>query len=443
MSQASLDLARQLYHAVLGRDSDAADQANLAAFLDAGGNGGALLAGSAEAAAAIGTIYTQVLGRDVDASALSASQGYLAGGGTLAGLRTAAAHSREAALQINQFYWDGLGVNASADALTASENYLASGGTLGGLRAAVGGSAEASAAVTLLYETILGRAPDATGLANATAAISNGVTLTQLATAMVGSAEDGTKLSAAFQAAAGQAPDTTAVATMEDSVGRSAIPLALQLLARSSPASSVPPAPDLDGGGGSVFTLEENAPFPGTPWIGSVSPGQAEYLNVPQTGYPSDYRVPSANFTVSGGESGYPQSPLFYSTPGSAPAETISISAHLFGAALPTSPFTSATTDASGNWTVSTTHALPNGTYTLTPVGTITDGSILADGSTLTGTAATVIVAAASAYNPAASMTSAESSYSRGADTQRGAAAPVLTVENPSTTGVVPTLQGS
>lgn len=63
MSQASLDLARQLYDAVLGRDPNAGDQTNLATFLDAGSGGVTPLAGSAEANARLTAVDQQVLGQ--------------------------------------------------------------------------------------------------------------------------------------------------------------------------------------------------------------------------------------------------------------------------------------------------------------------------------------------------------------------------------------------
>lgn len=419
MSQASSGLAGQLYQAVLGRDADATEQASLSALLDAGGNGAALLAGSAEGTARVNAIYTQVLGRGVTADDHAASQNYLAGGGTLAALRGAAAHSREAAAQINQLSLDGLGHNAPADGLAASEDYLAGGGTLAGLRASIGASAEAGVVVSVLYETVLGRTPDAADLASTRAAIGDGVTLTQLASAMATSAEDSAKLSATYQAATGHAPDTGAVGTMEIQVQASATALLAQLLS-NGPASSVPALPDPFGGDGGVFDTAEpgvSVPVLGTPEVGSIAPERGGF---------GTFTATSGAFARSGSEAGYGPS----STP---PAETVSISTTLLGVALPATLFASGTTDASGHWTVATTHALPNGTYTLTPVGT------LADGSALVGDAVTVIVAAGSAFNPAASMTtSAGSFYSSGAETQRVAAAPVIAMQDPSTTGVVP-----
>ncbi|MBV9748082.1 MAG: DUF4214 domain-containing protein, partial [Acetobacteraceae bacterium] len=270
MSQASLDLAKHLYDAVLGRDPDAGDQANLAAYLDAGGNGAALLAGSAEAAAQVAAAYQQVLGRAASGTEITTAQGYLAGGGTLAGLRGAAANSREGGEAINGLYLDGLGRNASPTDLTASESYLAGGGTLAGLRAMIAGSAEATTVVSALYQAVLGRGADAAGLASAQAAIASGAYLSHIVAGMATSAEEEARLSTTYQAAGGQAPDAAGLATMEGQVESNTGNGLLTALYQNGPAN---PFPVPDDTYGTYFIAEFGAGLGPTPAITGITPG--------------------------------------------------------------------------------------------------------------------------------------------------------------------------
>ncbi len=373
MSQASFDLAKQLYDAVLGRDPSAGDQASLAAYLDAGGPGAALIAGSAEAAAGVGAVYQQVLGRAASSTEITVAQGFLAGGGTLAGLREAAAGSREGGAQINQLYLDGLGRNASFADLTAAESYLAGGGTLAGLRTLVGGSREATAVVKVLYQSVLGRGADAADLASAQAAIVSGATLTQFVAGMATSAEEGARLSAAYQAASGQAPNAAGLATMAGQVERDTASGLLATLQQDGPASSVPSPSDFGSfGGAGVQNTIVSLP---AAEIWAVSPGTSYLPNTP-------YTATSGAFTASGDAS----------TNGTR-TETITLTASLLGLELPASLFAPATVDANGHWTTTATRGLPDGTYTLLPVVTY------ANGSTAAGQGATVIVAASTTHS--------------------------------------------
>lgn len=392
MSQASLDLAKHLYEAVLGRDPDATDQANFAAYLDTGGNGAAALAGSGEAAAQVGAVYWQVLGRAASGTEVAAWQSYLAGGGTLAGIHEAAANSDEAGFAIDSLYGNGLDRNASVPEITAWKRYLAGGGTFARLRAAVGGSTEAATVVDALYKAVLGRGADAVGGPNAQAAIANGTTLTQILHGMATSAEEGARLSATYQAAAGQAPDAATLATMEGQVESDTSTGWLAARYNDGPAYPFP-VPDYTGdftsGGSSI--ISDGGPTVG---ITGVTLGTESGTVLSTTSStPTISGASSAGSLVLVDANGQPVSHG---------VGTVAITASLLGLDLPASTFVAATVDMAGDWAAVPSHALPDATYTLTPTLTY------ADGTTATGNPFTLDIAAGAAHAAIASLSVAD-----------------------------------
>ena len=181
------------YQSVFGRAPNAQESAGWAEQI--GDNGvtvaqlATVLADSPEGAARVSALYEQVLGRSstgVSSSEIASGQAYLAQDepNGLASLRASMASSAEAQAAIRTVYQNVLGRAASSTEVSTAENALANGATLADLYSSAAVSPELTVDLTSVYEGAFGTAPSAAALTFLRQQISGGAAYLQLTTAL-------------------------------------------------------------------------------------------------------------------------------------------------------------------------------------------------------------------------------------------------------------------
>jgi hypothetical protein len=124
-------------------------------------------------AAEVNALYREVLGRNPDPSGFATLSAQLAGGASVASVRTALAQSSEAQNDRNQLYHQIFGRNIDAGGAATYTNALIDGSSLATIQLLLAQSPEAQSAIQLVYQQVLGRAADGGGLTAYMAAIGN------------------------------------------------------------------------------------------------------------------------------------------------------------------------------------------------------------------------------------------------------------------------------
>lgn len=356
---------------------------------------------------AVATVFQNVFGRAPSSQESTGWANQLDGGATSAQLASVLANSPEGAALVSGFYQQILGRSSaavSASEVAGGQAYLAQGSANGAanLRHSIAFSAEAQADIKAVYQTVLGRAASAAEVTASETALANGATLAQLYSSAASSAELTTNLTAAYQTAFGAAPPSAVVTFLQQQIAGGA--------AFSQLAAALTSLAGGSGGG------------TGTPVAAQITsatqdPAGTGYVDISGTGQPG---------------------------------ASVSASVSVFGRTI-TSPFAVATVNSGGTWSVTNAPgsggpgagiAIPNGTYTVTPIETV-------NGQTLNGTATSITVSGSGVsipdtFNPAESMVAGDLSGSASEATAPASAAAgaasLVQLTNPATVGIVPTL---
>ncbi len=229
-SQSSVAAVAAIFNNVFGRTPTGQESSAWATQLDSGATAtqlAAVLAASPEGAAEVSALYQQILGRglnSVSSSEIAAGQAYLAQDRTngLASLRGSIASSAEAQAAIRTVYQAVLGRVASVTEISNAETALANGATLAQLYTSAEASPELTANLTRAYQSDVHAAPSASVLAFLRQQIDSGATFANLTGALTGHAGSSTSVADTFNpaetllAASGAgstAPSTTATST--------------------------------------------------------------------------------------------------------------------------------------------------------------------------------------------------------------------------------------
>jgi hypothetical protein len=204
----------EVYRQVLGRNPDSEGLATYSAALAGGTSLASIrttIARSGEAQSLLNGLYHQIFGRDADAGGLATYTGQLINGSSLAAVQLILAQSSEAQGDIEAIYQEVLGRPADGGGLTTYMAALAGGTSLGedGVRGSIAHSPEAASDLTQLFQTILGRAPAAAELSGMADLLAASATRQSLADLLQAGGSDSISTAGGFTTITAQPGDDT------------------------------------------------------------------------------------------------------------------------------------------------------------------------------------------------------------------------------------------